>query len=385
MPDLFARTVTRQNHGADALTGPAAAVRQQNVLFVSSNGIGLGHLSRQLAVARRLAAGQTAVFHTLSYAAGEVSRSGYLYFGTQHHRATGMEQEIWNKALGEDYCGLIEALRPKAFVHDATVVFGGTVEALLRNPDMASIWIRRPMWRAAHERFLQHSGLFKMIIEPGELAGQLDDGPTSSRRGEALCVPPVLHTDPSERLSRQEARRVLGLPETGMIICLQLPEHTDPHIQAIRADILDRLLAKPDVIVVELKSPLTAGNGMPVDPRVRALHLYPAFRYSLAWDAAVAAAGYNSFHENVLGAVPTLFVPNEGDEMDRQELRAQWADWQGCGIMLRRQDAKNLDGPVERLLDTNERDRIASRCHIIGWTNGAAAIARQVDELAPVR
>ena len=43
-------------------------------------------------------------------------------------------------------------------------------------------------------------------------------------------------------------------------------------------------------------------------------------------ERAIAAAGYNTFHEQVLGAIPTLFVPNEADEMDLQASRARWAE-----------------------------------------------------------
>ena len=49
---------------------------ERNIVFVSSNGIGLGHLTRQLAVAERLAAGWHPLFVTMSYAAGLVWAQG---------------------------------------------------------------------------------------------------------------------------------------------------------------------------------------------------------------------------------------------------------------------------------------------------------------------
>jgi hypothetical protein len=358
----------------------ARAADCRNVLFVSSNGVGLGHLSRQLAVARRLAEGQRAVFHTLSYAAFSVARSGYLCFTTQHHRSTGMEQAQWNRTLGEDYCGLIAALAPKAFVHDATAVFGGTVEALSRYPELPSVWIRRPMWRAVHERFLQHSRLFTTVVEPGELAEALDDGPTRALRAETLRVSPVLHIDPQERLGRDEARKALGLPNAGTVVCLQLSGQTD---ERIRNAVLDQVLADPDVVVIEVCSPLQGGGRMSAHPRLYRASLYPAFLYSRAWDAAISSAGYNAFHENVIGAVPTLFVPLEGEEMDRQELRAQWAQAQGCGISLQGgASPQQIGSAVDRLLDRTEREHIAARCGMTAWTNGAMTIARHIDTLA---
>ncbi len=49
----------------------------------------------------------------------------------------------------------------------------------------------------------------------------------------------------------------------------------------------------------------------PLSDRHRQVSLFPSFRYSLAFDAAVSARATNAFHEQVLGAIPTLFVPNE--------------------------------------------------------------------------
>jgi UDP:flavonoid glycosyltransferase YjiC (YdhE family) len=62
---------------------------------------------------------------------------------------------------------------------------------------------------------------------------------------------------------------------------------------------------------------------------VRRLSTFPVPRYLAAFDLAVSAAGYNSFHELLSLAVPTVFVPNENPMMDAQELRALWAERQG--------------------------------------------------------
>ena len=40
----------------------ADVAAERNILFVSSNGVGLGHLTRQMAIAERLAAGWHPMF-----------------------------------------------------------------------------------------------------------------------------------------------------------------------------------------------------------------------------------------------------------------------------------------------------------------------------------
>jgi len=359
-------------------------VHPDNVLFASSNGIGLGHLARQMAIADRMAEGQRSVFLTMSYAAATLKQAGYLCLMTSHHRSNGMEIEAWNVALEEECMMTIEELRPKAFIYDATAVFGGVAEILSRVPALPSIWIRRPMWRAIHAPFLEHSSRFTLVVEPGELADELDDGPTKAVQSETMQVAPILHTDPRDRLSREAARQVLGLPPDATVICIQMFNGGEYDLGKVRTAVVERLLTREGVYVIEFHSALVPAVRAHDNPRHLTMNLFPTFRYSAAWDAAVSAAGYNSFHENVLGAVPTLFVPNEGDEMDMQKTRARWAEQQGCGLMMCRDDVEQLDSIVERLLDTRERGWIASRCQAIDWTNGAIAVARHIDALPSV-
>ena len=139
--------------------------------------------------------------------------------------------------------------------------------------------------------------------------------------------------------------------------------------------------------MLDIRSPIRAdfGPDEPLGPRHRIVELFPSFRYSRAFDAAVTAAGYNTFHENILGAVPTLFVPNEADEMDLQLNRARWAELGGFGLLMRRDhDLPHVDSFIERLLDPQERSRMAARCNDLTWTNGAETIARYIEDHARI-
>ena len=59
--------------------------------------------------------------------------------------------------------------------------------------------------------FLDNARFFDCVIEPGEYAAELDKGPTSRLRHEVVLVPPIRLLDDAELLSREDARREMGL------------------------------------------------------------------------------------------------------------------------------------------------------------------------------
>lgn len=366
-------------------TAPAPPLPRRQVLFLSSNGIGMGHLVQQLAVAARLDPSLTAVFATMSHAMRIAVEEGYLAHFLTYHRHIGASSGSWNRVLAEELFDLLAHHRPAVLAYDATVIFQGVVDALASFPDVFSIWVRRPMWRASHAPFLEHAGRFDAVVEPGELAEDFDHGPTRQAREGVLLVPPVLHIEPSSRMSRKAAREALGLPPEGLVCAVQLGSGANFDMKPARRAVIEALLARGDTVVLELRSPIRPQDtpDEPLGQRHRIVRLHPHFRYSLAFDAAVSAAGYNSFHENVLGGVPTLFVPNEAEDMDLQLNRARWGELTGCCRLMRRDhDLPNVSALVEALLDPVERAAMTRRCRALPWRNGAHDIARYVEDHA---
>ncbi|HEV7253519.1 MAG TPA: glycosyltransferase [Mesorhizobium sp.] len=358
---------------------------QRNVLFASSNGIGVGHLTQQLAIAQRLPPDLTPVFATMSYSMKAAVQHGYQAHFLPHHRILEADPEDWNTCLAEELFELIAHLRPAVFAYDATAVFEGVTRTLAMFPDIFKIWVRRPLWQESHRVFLEFSDSFDAVIEPGELAETFDHGPTAAFRKEVFLVPPVLHLDPAERMSRESARAALGVPEGMTVVAFQLGAGANFDLKDLRAALLAEVLRHPDTIALEIQSPITPNAaGLEIlGERHRTVELFPSFRFSRAFDAAISAAGYNTFHEQVLGCIPTLFVPNEGDEMDLQANRARWAELTGRGWMMRRDyDLGFAASHVERLLDPVERAAVVRRCQSIVWTNGAVEIARYVEDHA---
>jgi len=153
---------------------------------------------------------------------------------------------------------------------------------------------------------------------------------------------------------------------------------TNFDFQRIRKRLLDELANRTGIDLLEIVPPLAA------KPDTDALHqqisLYPAFRYSNAFDAMIASAGYNSFHEAILGRIPTLFVANEAPEMDLQITRARHAKQIGCAEMLRASDRIGVPQVIDRLLDPACRADMRRRMERFQFDDGASAAARLIYE-----
>ena len=93
---------------------------------------------------------------------------------------------------------------------------------------------------------------------------------------------------------------------------------------------------------------------------------YPISRYFAAFDGAVAAAGYNAFHELIRFGVPSVFVPIER-ETDDQAARARHAERIGVGLAAA--------GPGDPRLELLARAR--------SWRPTAAGDARAAGTPAP--
>nr|WP_305111177.1 methyltransferase domain-containing protein [Shinella lacus] len=356
--------------------------RPDAVLFVSANGIGQGHLTRQLAVARRLKH-RPAAFLTMSYSAGIVRDMGFPVHFVPHHALSGEEPGAWNARLATEIELLLDAYHVTTLIYDVNFVFDGIIEVLRNHAKLQAVWIRRAMWPSHHASYIGAGVHFPIIIEPDDYAAALDAGPTTTDRAKTTLVPPMLLIDPSERLERGAARQSLGLPQEGFVVLVDLSRSSNPDLTHLHGRLLDDLLARPDIHIVELKSPLT-GNVAPRHPtRHRLVTLHPAYAHSRAFDAAIVRAGYNTFHEHIAGGIPTLFVPDESPDMDRQVDRARWAQERGAALMHRLGDGEaGLSAAIDRLLSADARAALTAACAAITgarWQNGADVLAGMLE------
>jgi UDP:flavonoid glycosyltransferase YjiC (YdhE family) len=252
--------------------------------------------------------------------------------------------------------------------------------ALVTRPRAWSAWLRRGLWReGSGAEALKREAGFDVVLEPGELAAAMDAGPTTTSRERTRSLAPVRLVD--ESLTRDAARAALDLPEAGLRVLVQLGSGNNYDYAAARARVRQLLQFLPDTTLVEVSSPIAARPLAPADG-VRHLAVYPLGRYLAAFDLAVSAAGYNGFHELLLGGVPTLFVPNEHPIMDDQGARARWAERRGLAFAAAADDPYAIGRKLALLLDPDRRAALQAGMALLDPANGAVDAARIVTEMA---
>lgn len=348
----------------------------RRVLFATSNGTGLGHLNRAMAIARRLPDDFEATVFTLSQAAPVVAASGYDvdYLASYRRPGSGTDR-AWNLRLRNVLADTIGELSPDLIVFDGVHPYRALTHVLSARGAPPSVWCRRPMWRAGSSRSpLQRSGAFDTVLEPGELAARADRGPTVSERGNALRVDPIVFLDRSELLDREEAAAALGLDPAKRTALVALGQGGEVNRAVARS--LRALVAVPGLQVVALQSSIASGVEVPNE----VIHLsatFPMSRYYNAFDMAVSAAGYNAFHELIAFGVPTLFVPMERNT-DDQHARSRWAAEEGVALAVDGAADEHLEDRLRELAYPGVDEDLKVRMSEVATDNGADRAAAMV-------
>jgi UDP:flavonoid glycosyltransferase YjiC (YdhE family) len=323
------------------------------ILFTTSNGTGLGHLTRSMAIARRLSPEDEALFMTLSAAAPVVEQMGFPVEYVASYATPGSGNDYrWSRRFRSRLKAVIAEANADVVVFDGTHPYEALLGALPQGTRV--VWCRRPLWKEGSSKVpLRRAGAFDAVLEPGELAEALDEGPTVALRDSAHRVAPIVLLDRKELLVRNEAAAELGLDPSRTTVLVSLGQ--GPEVRDANRAALAALAARDDVQVAALASTLERADDVP--PGVVGLQAtYPMSRYFAAIDACVAAAGYNAFHELIALGVPSLFVPMPR-RTDDQPARARWAEEEGLGLALTGPEDSAMAARIGELLERREQIR----------------------------
>jgi spore coat polysaccharide biosynthesis predicted glycosyltransferase SpsG len=343
------------------------------ILFVTSNGTGLGHLTRSMAIARRLDSSVEPLFFTLSAAAPVVRELGFPVEYAASYATPGAGNDWrWSRRLRGRLRAAIAEAEPAVLVFDGTHPYEALLGAMRGFDGLRTVWSRRPLWRRGSSRApLGRTGSFDAVLEPGELAAAEDRGPTVARRAEVRAVAPIVLLDRAELLPREQAARELGLDPAATNVLVGLGQGDE--VRAANERCLRHLAGREGIRVAALSSALAELDAPPEGvAQLRAT--YPISRYYAAFDAAVSAAGYNAYHELIALGVPSLFVPMRR-QTDDQPARARFAAASGLGWAVSGPNDPELEWALDRLADADDRSAVATRLSERGFENGATEAA----------
>ena len=353
-----------------------AAPARPTLMLISSNGSGMGHLTRLLAYARRAEPDLTPHFVSLSQAVGVVAQFGYSFEYVPSARATGLSSRRWHELFAERVADAVTRHRPAVVVFDGTWPYTGIPRVRDAHPDARWVWSRRGMWRRGKSvEQIAKAAWFDLVLAPGELAAAYDRGPTAKADG--IRLGPVTLLDGGELDDRDTARRALGLPPDRPLALVALgagnindtSHETGAIVAALRRLGVDICVTQTEIAALDRGQ---AG--------VHVVREFPLSRRFRAFDLAVSASGYNSFHELLRFGIPTLFIPNQDTALDDQQGRARFASDRGLAHMLGR---VSVDRATSLLSDLLQRGpKMVAKVASVDSGNGATDAVTQLRQLA---
>ncbi|MDG2428079.1 MAG: glycosyltransferase [Acidimicrobiales bacterium] len=348
-------------------------------LLCTSNGVGLGHLTRQMAIGRHLRTTHDVVIFTLSPAATLAVTAGFHTEYLRSHEYGSVGNQAWNGFYATRLEHLIDQYHPSIMVFDGGHPYAGLCAVLRQRKDLLSVWTRRGLWQPGlgHDAF-SRSALFSYVVEPGEYATEMDRGLTSGGADATLVAAPMSAVQPGDLRPADQVRTELGLNPDRPAILMQLGAGQINDIGSLSARVVASLQRHPDVQIVVTESVLTRTPAALPDNVIRVRH-FPIGEYRAAFDASVMAAGYNSFQEAMALSLPTLFIPNQSTAKDDQDARTRWAEQSGCGLrwddLGDNKSSDELHTAIDCLIDPAQRTQMRAQMAKLGPATGAEEIA----------
>jgi hypothetical protein len=359
-------------------------VVKPTIILATSNGIGMGHLARATAVALEMKELANPVIVSVAGGIAELPAATGIRCEYIPGKNRGwVKRNLWDSYLQARLLAVAEETGATVISFDGVVPYPGFIATKIANPNLRLIWVRRGLWQKNALRFALpfQSRLVDKVIEPGDVARSIDKGPTS-RRKDAYLTSPVSLFNADRAKSRSEARSNLGLDQAKPAVLVQLGTGDGDMNEKMRAA-LTGLLGWRELQVVLTKNPVDEnGNSLvPEGLTVKVVRYFPLADLLFAFDGAIAATGYNSVHELLPAAIPTVFVSNIRGT-DDQDARARWCHESGYALRANHADLADITHTVSQLQDEAIRGRLHSKCAALADISGGSEIAQILIDIA---
>lgn len=355
-------------------------MRFPRILFYAVNGLGLGHVTRLLAIGRKvrdLAPEAEIVYFTSSEAEDVIFREGFAAFKVPSktlRSRTQLRPSTYARMLQTVTLNLMASFHPHVLVVDTFPA--GTLQELLPvlRWDSRKVFVfrvQRP--EVASSPLVQNTlGLYDLVIvphTPGEVNAPVPEDVRSEWTG------PILIRDRRDAVERSEARARLGLPSDGAVIYVSFGGGGDVAMDSA-LELTVESLGSCGAHLAVAQAPLYRGSA-PRRSGTTTVQYYPMAELYAAFDGAISAAGYNSTMELMHHGVPTALVPFPR-QVDDQHARALALADAGCAICVDPLEGDGLRQAVERLLDRAAAAGMADAARMQAPHNGADRAAEAI-------
>ncbi|MEM7392736.1 MAG: hypothetical protein AAF492_10345, partial [Verrucomicrobiota bacterium] len=326
------------------------------ILFYAINGIGLGHLTRLTAIARQLRDLLDAL--ELKSDIQFLTTSDYPQLAHDFPvfklpskttiRATGGSPQAFITQAKLIISNVMATFRPDILVTDTQPEGAFHEFTFLRDYAKRTVFIDRHKSQEQAESRMQqsHLGLYDLVLAPHRPDDYPGFGDENDKR---TFVGAVTAYDLSRCWSRDAVRKHFGVGDDQKLIYLSAGGGGDPNARAEMSALIEFLAEDPSWFILAAYGPLCR------DAVVHAANVIPlrepdAWTYFSGLDAAVSAAGYNTYEELLAARVPSLFYA-QAKGMDRQDLRIEHGVSRGLHGVLAEASKERVRDAVRQMLD----------------------------------
>ena len=323
--------------------------KRLKILFYAVNGIGLGHLTRLLAMAKKIKANHPEsdlLFITTSDADNILSKEDIPYVHLPSKTVVGQSGTLTYRKMGRLYNSLVNAVydnfQPHVLIVD-TMVTGSFHDLLniLRFGNSFKIFIHRVRKAEAYEQsMVQAQRFYDLVIAPHFKNSEVIPMPLG------FSIPlywsgPIMLVDKENAESREEIRNRYNIGENQLLLFISLGGGGDVSNRQTLMSIFNVLAASAENIKIILAEGLLSSSIMireiiekniSLKDKIIRTNDFPIAQIMYGVDMAISGAGYNTFHELIYFGIPTIFIPKTRG-YDDQAARANAAALKGACLV----------------------------------------------------
>ena len=234
-------------------------MQKPTIILATSNGIGMGHLTRSSAIASELKEFSNPIIVSMAAGVIEVPKIA----GVQFEYIPGKDRNWmgrleWDTYLRDRLVALIDETNASIVSFDGVVPYPGIIAIKRIRPNVKVVWVRRGFWQNTTRKYLLtlQSKMMDLVITPGDYGQAYDNGPTSNRK-DSVLVKPISIYRPEITLNQEQARAEIGLDLNRPAILVQLGIG-EADLNSKMTAALKGLISWSDLQVVLTKEPVTS-------------------------------------------------------------------------------------------------------------------------------